>query len=588
MNDQFIGSYRILRKVGAGGMASVYLAVHQDVPNLKVVLKVLSDQRLVDRFRQEADKLALLDGHPHVCQLKHFFNHGDDMVIAMEFIDGATLDEIIKRDGRLPEQQTLAIIIDVLSTLEFAHQKKIFHRDIKPSNIMLDAKGQVKIIDFGIAKGESDPSLTIAGSSTGTPAYMAPEQFNPSDQINYALADIYAVGTTLFYMLTGSLPFSGDNPFALRDAKLFTEPVKPRDLNPDISKNLEQIILKSINKDPEARYASVGEMRSALLGQHKAEVTQPIGGQTAGTSARKSGHPRKSGSKVVPVIGILALICVAALAYFLFFKGEKETAIAPPDLKSPALGTSLSTPRPNFEWTATAPKDGSYILEVAENQSFTDSKRYPELTDSQFAVRDSLPEGSWFWRVQAVDKNGKSGPFSALGSFAIAFSHQAALSPGTLALVIQPAGDLFIDGKPYGKNQPAATVALDPGRHVIRAENRESVQKTITDTVEIAGGSRVNHTIAFQMPAARKTPAVPPASQSAYGEVRVASKPTIGATVYIDGKLQEKVTPFTFRLTAGEHLLKGVLTIDGVEKTLTETVRISPDSVEKVIFDFEK
>jgi len=217
MAEEFIGNYKILKKIGAGGMAQVFLAVHKDVPNLKVVLKILSDARLAERFRQEADKLALLDGHSSVCRIKHFFNHGDDFVIAMEFIDGQTLEDRIKDEGKLAIGDSLKIISDVLSTLEFAHQKDIFHRDIKPGNIMVDLMGQVKIIDFGIAKSKTDPNLTIAGTSCGTPAYMPPEQFNPTESINYAQVDVYASGTTLFYMLTGDLPFKGDNQFALRD-----------------------------------------------------------------------------------------------------------------------------------------------------------------------------------------------------------------------------------------------------------------------------------------------------------------------------------------------------------------------------------
>ncbi|MEW5995832.1 MAG: serine/threonine-protein kinase, partial [Candidatus Zixiibacteriota bacterium] len=231
MEDQSIGNYKVLRQMGAGGMARVYLAVHQDVPNLKVVLKILTDPRLGERFKGEADKLALLDGHPNICQIKHFFRHGDDTVIVMEHIDGVTLQDRIDAEGKLPLEESLQIISDVLDILGFAHQKGIYHRDIKPGNIMLDKKGQVKIIDFGIAKAETDPSLTLAGSACGTPAYMAPEQFTPSADTNYALVDVYAAGATLFTMLTGQSAYTGDNEFAIRDAKLFNDVPRVRSLN---------------------------------------------------------------------------------------------------------------------------------------------------------------------------------------------------------------------------------------------------------------------------------------------------------------------------------------------------------------------
>ena len=351
MQDQFIGNYQILKKIGAGGMASVYLAVHRDVPNLKVVLKVLSDARLVERFRQEADKLALLDGNAHICQIKHFFNHGDEIVIAMEYIDGEALDQTVKDKGKLPADEALDIIREVLNTLAFAHEKGVFHRDIKPSNIMVDRRGQVKIIDFGIAKSANDPTLTMAGSSCGTPSYMAPEQFNPTEQINYALVDVYAIGTTLFYLLTGKLPFTGDNPFALRDAKLFTEPVKPRDVDPSISKPLEQLILKSIASDPEKRYGSVEEMKAAidsLRGKTEPkETTRTVAGMpTSDTTAKK---PRK-----VKTIGILlALVVVAVGAYFAIFSGSGPVAPAAPQLQEPASGAVLAGGRLTFFWQAT-------------------------------------------------------------------------------------------------------------------------------------------------------------------------------------------------------------------------------------------
>ncbi|HOP07503.1 MAG TPA: serine/threonine-protein kinase [candidate division Zixibacteria bacterium] len=264
MEQQFIGSYKVLRKIGAGGMAKVYLAVHQDVPNLKVILKILDDPRLSDRFLQEADKLALLDGHPNICRIKHFFSNGDDTVIAMEYIEGLTLDERIKAEGTLPVGEAARIAIAVLDILSFAHSKDVFHRDIKPGNIMLDKHGTVKVIDFGIAKSKTDPNLTVAGTACGTPAYMAPEQFNPTEDTDYALVDVYAVGTTLFVMLTGEAPFKGDNPFAIRDAKMFEDPPRVRSLNPDVSPEMDEIVARAIAKNAAERYQSAAEMAEAL------------------------------------------------------------------------------------------------------------------------------------------------------------------------------------------------------------------------------------------------------------------------------------------------------------------------------------
>ncbi len=352
MNHQSIGDYNILKKAGSGGMSSVYLAVHRDVPNLKVILKVLSDQRMVDRFRQEADKLALLDGHPRICQIKHFFNHGDEIVIAMEYIDGTTLEELMEAQKRLPVASALQIIIDVLDTLDFAHQKRIFHRDIKPSNIMIDSRNQIKIIDFGIAKADSDPSLTVTGSSCGTPLYMAPEQFNPTETINYALVDIYAVGTTLYYLVTGQLPFRGDNPFALRDAKLFTEPPRPRDLNPEIPKAVEQIILKAIDKDPQNRYASVMEMQEALKSVGRG-LTPADRTETIAAEGESSPRPRK---KLGLVMGAVVILAAVIIGYFVIRPKPEVPPLAAPHLLEPAAEAALEAATPTFSWQGMLPE----------------------------------------------------------------------------------------------------------------------------------------------------------------------------------------------------------------------------------------
>ena len=377
MVDQFIGNYKILKKIGAGGMAQVYLAVHKDVPNLKVVLKVLSDPRLVERFRQEADKLALLDGHGHICQIKHFFNHGDEIVIAMEYIDGETLDEIIKEKQKLPIGDALRIIRDVLETLEFAHKKGICHRDIKPSNIMLDRDQQAKVIDFGIAKGETDPDLTVAGSSCGTPAYMAPEQFTPTVKANYVLADIYAVGTTLYYLATGQLPFDDENIFMLRDAKMFSDPTRPRKFNPEISHDLENLILKALAKTPEDRFGSAAEMKTAiccLLKDFEPALKDTATLNESQDLARKrSGRTPKKGRRNIIVPAVLGLIAVAVAAVIYLWPETKIELPSAPLLTSPAINAETDAFYPSFSWEAITGENITYGLQYGSDSLLSDA-----------------------------------------------------------------------------------------------------------------------------------------------------------------------------------------------------------------------
>ncbi len=265
MNDIIIGKYRVIRKIGAGGMASVFLAVHKDIPNLHVVLKKLGDPELVERFKREADKLAALDGHPGICQIKHFFDHDDVFYIAMEYIDGQTLQELVEGEGPLDLGQALLLARTILDILESAHSLGICHRDIKPTNIMIDKKGNLKIIDFGLAKSDSDPQLTHVGTSLGSPLYMAPEQFNPSEGLNYIPCDLYAVGIALYFMLTGHLPHSGNNLYQIIEAKGQAQVPRPTLFNPDIPPGVEATILKAIAHDPRDRFASAAEMKSALV-----------------------------------------------------------------------------------------------------------------------------------------------------------------------------------------------------------------------------------------------------------------------------------------------------------------------------------
>ncbi len=575
VSDQYIGSYKVLEKVGVGGMAKVYLAVHRDVPNLKVVLKILTDPRLVERFRHEADKLALLGGHSHICQIKHFFNHGDDIVIAMEYIDGVTLDEIIKEKKKLSVKESLRIINDVLATLEFAHQKGIYHRDIKPSNIMIDSKGQVKVIDFGIAKAETDPDLTVAGGSCGTPTYMAPEQFTPSGHINYALADIYAVGTMLYNMLTGDLPFKGEDQFALRDAKLFTEPVKPRELNHEIPVPLEKIILKAIDKNPEGRFATTSQMQKAI-GVLVREIGISGRIEDAGpVIPRKSAGKKGPALKVASVFAVLA-VCVVAV-YLVFIRGGSKDTPASPVLFQPETNVVINTNRPSFAWEPTAGEGGTYTLEYSDDSMFLSPQVVSGLTVASYTPAEDLAEGACFWRVQAIDRDGNSSGLSTVSSFTIEIAPEA--TEGIITVAVQPRGDIYIDGDLVGKDEEQALVTLDTGRHIIRVENQGSVQKVMVDTILLAENGNETSNFRFTFPSSQP--------KQALTSIRVGSKPLNGALVYIDGQLQDRRTPNTYEVTSGRHVIKAVLTLAGKQLERTDTVSVVTGNANKLIFDFE-
>lgn len=570
------GNYKIIKKIGAGGMAKVYLAVHKDVPNLKVILKVLSDVRLVERFKQEADKLALLDGNPNICRIKHFFSHGEDIVIAMEYIDGITLEDHIIKKGKLPASESFHITKEVLKVLAFAHSKGIYHRDIKPSNIMLDKEGNIKIIDFGIAKAESDPNLTVEGTAAGTPPYMAPEQFTPSEHTNYALIDIYSVGTTLFFMLCGELPFKGDNAFAIRDAKLFSDPPLLKDITSGISKEIENLTQKALKKNPIDRFSSAIEMIETIetISNDK-ETTKP---ELTSKSAIKK--QSKVPFKML-LTGSAIIIAVFVVIWLAFFNGKSE--LQPPQLIEPIDGTELNENRPILTWEEI--KGKSYSLEYANNEDFFISEQIQSLTNNSYKIIEPLEAGTYYWRVQSKEDEITS-EFSETGYFII---KSYLLPQGNLQVSVQPKGNIYVDDSLIINNSIGTTISLDTGEHQLLLENMQALNKTHIDNFIIYPDSTTMISYRFRMQSTKKETAdVKKPPKENLGELRIGSKPTIGALIYIDEILQKRKTPDTYTLKPGTHIIKGILEIDGKSIIRVDTIIIKKDKQHRMILDFEK
>lgn len=564
-------------------MAQVFLAVHEDVPNLKVVLKILSDPRLVERFRQEADKLALLDGNPHICQIKHFFNHGDEIVIAMEYIDGQTLDQVVESKGPFSPHEASRITADILDTLDFAHSKGIFHRDIKPSNIMIDGSGQCKIIDFGIAKAETDPNLTIAGSSCGTPTYMAPEQFNPDSKIDYRLADIYAVGTTLYYLVSGALPFEGDNAFALRDAKLFNDPEPPSKKYSGVPKALDKIVLKALQKDPTDRYLSATEMIAAL---QQAGLSEEQGKPTIeipGAQRRQPEKPKKiTGKSPIPKIIWISLPILALIiaSYFIFLNDTPEITYNPPQLIMPHNAEELNVALPKFVWTSND-LDSRYRLEYGTSPDLQAGQSSDIITDMMYQPVEPFPDGIYYWHVVAIDENDKSGLLSETWTFSITTeTGPVAIPQGRLIVAIDPSGDLYIDGKKEWSKRSSGEIFLDTGTYVVRARNSASNQKSIDKTVTITDGINSSLDFAFSFP--------PQVAKVDSGTVQVGSRPILGGNISINGQDQNRATPNSFRLPVGEYIISVKLDYNGQVLERSETISIVADSSKKIFIDFDK
>src|SRR3989449_7307237 len=264
INTLFDGRYRIQRKLGAGGMADVYLAEDQELGR-RVAIKILNsrhgnDDQFIERFRREAKNAAALN-HPNIVSIYDRGEAEDTYYIAMEFLDGRTLKELIVGRGAAPINVAVEYARQILSALRFAHRHGIVHRDIKPHNVLVDAEGRVKVTDFGIARAGTS-QMTEAGSIVGTAQYLSPEQArgSPVDQ----RSDVYSLGIVLYELLTGTVPFTGDTPVEIAMKHLSEVPVPPSELRDDVPDDLDLVVLRALAKDPEDRYQTAEEMNADL------------------------------------------------------------------------------------------------------------------------------------------------------------------------------------------------------------------------------------------------------------------------------------------------------------------------------------
>src|ERR1700722_2732209 len=259
-----LGDYEILGILGAGGMGKVYKVrntISDRVEAMKILLPDLAGQKdLADRFLREIKVLASLH-HPNIAALRTALTLDNQLVMIMEFVDGATLSSRL-RQGAIPPTLAVKYIDQVLDALSYAHKQNIIHRDIKPANMMLTADGTVKLMDFGIARSATDRSLPMTGTTLGSLNYMPPEQVKGDLADNRS--DLYSLGVSLYEMVTGQLPFQADSNYAMMAAHLQEVPKPPIVLRPGIPQALNQIIVMALAKDPGQRFQSADAFRGAL------------------------------------------------------------------------------------------------------------------------------------------------------------------------------------------------------------------------------------------------------------------------------------------------------------------------------------
>jgi serine/threonine protein kinase len=482
---QSLGRYHILEQLGEGGMATVYKAYDTRLERDVAVKVIRVDQfapagleHILKRFEREAKALAKLT-HPNIVHINDYGEHNSIPYLVMDYLPGGTLKQRLGKP--IPWQEAARLLTPVAEALGYAHENGVIHRDVKPSNILLTAKGQPMLTDFGIAKmleSEETQALTVTGVGMGTPEYMAPEQANArlADQ----RADIYSLGVVFYELVTGRKPFIADTPLAVL-IKQTSEPLpRPKQFVPELPEMVEKVLFKALAKKPEDRYQSMGEFETALaqlvswqgiraevqqdeqirMGEEKTSIVppSPLNGQNSGKWRRW-----------VVIGGILALACIVLATLgisFLFFRQKVPSAPAVSPTIEPTFTNALPytslptyTSFPTYTKILTQPPTNFPEPRMFNFQACLDTcngnnslTSFPEKTkriNLQWQY-ENIPANSHYIRISSYEglvwaKYDCTWPYSLSGTESVNFTEPGGIRSGDWTLTVYINGEKLLN-----------------------------------------------------------------------------------------------------------------------------------------------
>ncbi|MGI9102944.1 MAG: protein kinase domain-containing protein [Terriglobales bacterium] len=540
MSLEKLGRYQITGELGKGAMGVVYKAQDPTIGRV-VALKTMrldvhgmEAQEMLQRFRNEARNAGVLN-HPNIITIYDAGEQEGMFYIAMEFIEGRTLQELLRAQKVLPVEKVIDVLRQVCAGLDFAHHKGVIHRDIKPANIMIEPDGTAKIMDFGIAKGGGS-GLTGTGEVLGTPNYMSPEQVKGKHLDGRT--DLFSLGVVLYECLTGERPFSGQNVTTIIYKIVNEHPPAPRDLDSTVHSGLSTVVMKALAKSPDERYATGAAFAQDLANYKNMAAAQPAVVPAPAVAPAVAAKPAGAAAAAAKPAAVPVLESTVAAA-------AKVPSQAPPRKKSPAgaiaIGTLAlavvasvyfgvmrkpGTPAPAAQPAAAPMSVPAPSAEAAKTEAPAEAA--PESKEASAAPRRSSKAGKPAPAAKAAAPKATP-PASSAGA--------ATANLGALQIASGPIGAAVqIDGRTESSwVTPFGAAKLKPGKHTV-AFNMEGYKPETRDINVVAGRTQPLY---VQL-------------QAVKGFIAVNSDPP-GARIFVDGADTGKVTPARVTVNPGSR-----------------------------------